>query len=110
MIAEILVNPLLVFAVVLIVVELREHGSNYGKRQIFFNILMVLAIVAAVINLPESLYPAEKLAIARTIIIAIALLLGFGDLFHLPKETVVINVGEIALLSFALSLQASMLL
>jgi len=110
MIAEILVNPLLVFAVVLIVMELKECSATYGKRQIFFNILMVLAIVAALINIPDALYPAEKLAFVRMILITIALLLGFGDLFHLPKGTVAINVGEIALLSFALSLQASMLL
>jgi len=110
MIAEIFVNPLLVFVVVLVVMELKEYGASYGKRQIFFNILMILSIVAALINIPETIITQEKLAFVRMSIIAIALLLGFGDLFHLPKEAVAINAGEIALLSFALCLQASMLL
>lgn len=109
MIAEVLVNPILVFTVILIVLELKEFSSIYGKRQIFFNIVMILLIIIAMTNIPNIVYPSEKLAFARMIAIGIALLLCFGDLFHLPKESVTINIGEIALLGVAISLQFSLI-
>jgi len=109
MIAEMLVNPVLVCTIALIVLELKEHSSVYGRRQIFFNILMILLIIVAMTNIPDIVYPIEKLAFARLIVIGIALLLGFGDLFYLPKASITTNIGQIALLGVAISLQFSLI-
>lgn len=110
MFAQIIINPLLLFAVALIVLELKEHGSTYGRRQIIFNILMVLAIGFAMTNIPDSIISVQKLTNARMFAIAISVLLCFSDIFHTTKESVLINAMEIIILSVALGFQSSLVL
>lgn len=104
MLAQLILNPLLVFVAVLLVVELRDHGKLYKSRQIFFNIFVLLLVVASTIDLPI-----DNVHHVKVLLLSFALLLTFADVFHLPKESRVINIGEIAILLGALGFEATIL-